>query len=286
MSSSSSSSCHQSGEEFKAELRAGKPKYGIFVNSASSAIANQLSQSGYDWLLVDMQHGLIDGSQLGALINAIHLGKSKVIVRVGGHADRAGIQQSLDLGADGILIPYVNNRKEVEEGVSCCLYPTKGTRSVYHPQPSNSAAGLLGYVGNWNKNAIVAIQIETADSIKNIEDMLSVPGLDMAFLGQNDLCMSMGLYEKYKFPEMYTSTELNAATQKLVDTANKNKVILGLFLFGTDRVGEFLKKGFTFISVGNDLHHVLTATAGHLAVLANVTKENGKEWTKKSSALI
>ena len=78
----------------------------------------------------------------------------------------------------------------------------------------------------------------------------------MLFLGQNDLCMSMGLFEKYVFPEMYTSKELMGATDKLIKAAKKNKVILGLFLFGTSRVGEFLEKGFRFISVGNDLHQL------------------------------
>jgi len=141
----------QSGEQFKAELRSGKPKFGIFVNSGSTSVAAQLSYSGYDWLLVDAQHGAMEYVTLSNMINAIHLGKSKVIVRVGGYQDRPGIQQALDLGADGILIPYVNNKKEVEEGVSCCLYPTSGTRSVYFPQPSTNEKGLLGYVPNANK---------------------------------------------------------------------------------------------------------------------------------------
>ncbi len=119
-------------------------------------------------------------------------------------------------------------------------------------------AGLLGYAGNWNNDGIIALQVETASCIENITEIAAVPGVDILFLGQNDLCMSMGLYNKYEFPHMYTSPELNAATQKLVEHARKNSVILGIFLFGTSRVGEFLEKGFTFISVGNDLHHVLT----------------------------
>src|SRR5262244_4238245 len=100
--------------------------------------------------------------------------------------------------------------------------------------------GLLGYAGNWNNNGIVALQVETADCIKNIAEIAAVPGVDILFLGQTDLCMSMGLYEKYEFPHMYTSPELGEATQTLVNEAKKNGVILGLFLFGTSRVGEFL----------------------------------------------
>ena len=130
------------------------------------------------------------------------------MVRVGGYDDRPGIQQALDLGADGVLIPYINTADEARQAVSCTSYPTAGTRSVYFPQRSMNKAGLLGYAGNFNNNGIVALQVETADCIKNIAEIAAVPGVDILFLGQNDLCMSMGLYEKYKFPDMYTSPEL------------------------------------------------------------------------------
>jgi len=275
----------QSGEHFKAELRQGKPKYGVFVNSGSPAIAGQLSHLGYDWLLIDFQHGAMDNNLLSAMINVIHLGKSKVIVRVAGYTDRGGIQQSLDLGADGILIPYINTRKEAEEAVSCCLYPTAGTRSVYFPQPATNEDGLLGYVPNANKNILISIQVETASCIEHIDDILAVKGLDMAFLGQNDLCMSMGLYEKYVFPQMYTSTELNDATHKLIAACTKHKVIPGLFLFGTDRVAEFLKLGFLFVAVGNDLHHVLTQAATHVKTLETVSAEQNKPWKRQPTKL-
>jgi 4-hydroxy-2-oxoheptanedioate aldolase len=277
---------NHTGEAFKAELKAGKPKYGIFINSASPTVAAQLSHLGYDWLLVDTQHGNMDFVTLSAMINGIHLGKAKVMVRVGGYSDRIGIQQALDLGADGILIPYINNKKEAQEGISCCYYPTQGTRSVYFPQPCTNEKGLLGYAGNVHKHILVAIQVETADCIKNIEEILAVPGLDIAFLGQNDLCMSMGLYEKYVFPQMYTSPELNEATQKLLDNCKKNHVIPGLFLFGTDRVAEFLKKGFNFISIGNDLHHIVTQAATHVKALESISSTEGKPWTHQPSAML
>jgi len=274
-----------SGAQFKAELREGKPIYGIFVNSASTAIAAQLSHLGYDWLLVDFQHGAMDNVTLSAMINAIHLGKSKVIVRVGGYQDRPGIQQSLDLGADGILIPYINTKQEAVEAVSCCLYPTTGTRSVYFPQPSTNEKGLLGYVGNANKNILVAIQVETASCIQHIDEILSVPGLDMAFLGQNDLCLSMGLFEKYVFPEMYSSKELSEAVQKMLTACTKHRKIPGLFLFGTDRVGEYLKLGFVFVAVGNDLHHVLTQAATHIKNLESISSTENKPWKHQPSNL-
>jgi 4-hydroxy-2-oxoheptanedioate aldolase len=246
-----------SGAEFKKQLREGKPKFGLFINSHSPTVVEQLAFSGYDWLLVDTQHGPMTYEKLSAMLAGISNGGARSMVRVGGYDDRPGIQQALDMGADGVLIPYINTAEEARQAVSCAKYPTVGTRSVYFPQRSMNPKGLLGYAGNWNNEGIVALQVETASCIENIAEIAAVPGVDILFLGQNDLCMSMGLYNKYEFPHMYTSPELGAATQKLVDHAKKNNVILGLFLFGTSRVGEFLDKGFTFISVGNELDQVL-----------------------------
>src|SRR5882757_7355841 len=261
------------GADFKKQLRDGQPKIGLFLNSHSPTVAEQLAHSGYDWLLVDTQHGPMGYEKLSAMLSGIANGGAKSLVRVGGYDDRPGIQQSLDMGADGVLVPYINTAEEARQAVSCMKYPTVGTRSVYFPQRSMNRAGLLGYAGNFNNDGIVALQVETASCIDNIAEIAAVPGVDILFLGQNDLCMSMGLYEKYEFPHMYTSPELGAATQKLVDHARKNNVILGLFLFGTSRVGEFLDKGFSFISIGNDLHHVLTQSSAHVADLEKIAKE-------------
>lgn len=274
-----------SGADFKAELRAGQPKFGLFLNSHSPTVAEQLAHSGYDWLLVDSQHGPMGYEKLSAMLCAIASGGAKSMVRVAGYGDRAGIQQALDLGADGVLIPYINNADEARQAVSCALYPTAGTRSVYFPQRSTNKAGLLGYVPNANKNIMVALQVETADCIKNMAEIAAVPGVDILFLGQNDLCMSMGLFETYEFPHMYTSPELQAATQTLIAEAKKNNVILGLFLFGTARVGEFLEKDFRFISIGNDLHHILTQAGAHVGALEGIAKEKGAAWSRRPTSL-
>ena len=172
-----------SGAEFKKQLRAGQPKIGLFLNSHSPTVADQMAHSGYDWLLVDSQHGPLGFETLSAMLGAISNGGAKSLVRVAGYHDRGGIQQSLDLGADGVLVPYINTAEEARQAVSCCKYPTAGTRSVYFPQRSMNKAGLLGYAGASNENTIVALQVETADCIKNIDEIAAVPGVDLLFLG-------------------------------------------------------------------------------------------------------
>ena len=273
------------GSEFKKQLHQGIPKMGLFVNSHSPTVAEQLAHSGYDWLLVDTQHGPMQNEKLSAMLSGIANGGAKSLVRVGAYNDRPGIQQALDLGADGVLIPYINTAEEARQAISCTKYPTVGTRSVYFPQRSMNKAGLLGYAGNFNKEGIIALQVETASCIENMAEIAAVPGVDILFLGQNDLCMSMGLYNKYEFPHMYTSPELDAATKKLIEHAHKNNVILGLFLFGTPRVGEFLDKGFTFFSLGNDLHHLLTQVGTYVNDVEKVSHEKGKPWKRRPTAL-
>ncbi len=136
-----------SGAEFKKQLRAGIPKLGLFVNSHSPTVVEQLAHSGYDWLLVDSQHGPMSYETLSTMLAGIASGGAKSMVRVGSYQDRPGIQQSLDTGADGILVPYINTAEEAVAAISCMRYPTAGTRSVYFPQRSMNKAGLLGLCG-------------------------------------------------------------------------------------------------------------------------------------------
>lgn len=280
----------QTGKQFKEALRKGESKFGLFLNSGSPVIAEQLSHSRYDWLLVDAQHGPLNYESMSHMLSGIRTGHAKSLVRVAGYDDRAGIQQALDAGSDGVLIPYVNTAEEVRQAVSCCYYPEpskrQGSRSVYFPQTSSNAGGLLGYTGAWNENALVAVQVETADCIENIDEIVGVEGLDIAFLGRNDLAMSMGLFEKYEFPDMYSSPELNEAVEKLLAACKKHNKIAGIFLFGTDGVEEALQQGFNFVAVGNDLHHVLVANTGMVAELRDITNRGGEQWEGQDSSLV
>src|SRR3989442_4645039 len=100
------------GAEFKKQLREGRPKLGLFLNAHSPTVAEQLAHSGYDWLLVDTQHGPMGYESLSGMLAGIANGGAKSLVRVGGYADRPSIQQALDIGADCVVIPYINNASE------------------------------------------------------------------------------------------------------------------------------------------------------------------------------
>src|ERR1051325_1082189 len=144
------------GAEFKNQMREGCPKFGLFINSHSPTVAEQLAHSGYDWMLIDTQHGPMGNETLSGMLAGVSNGGAKSMVRVGGFSDRPGIQQALDMGSDGVLVPYINNADEARQAISCTRYPTVGTRSVYFPQRSMNAKGLLGYAGAANDNVICA----------------------------------------------------------------------------------------------------------------------------------
>eukprot|EP00879_Flechtneria_rotunda_P033798 GHRR01037585.1.p1 GENE.GHRR01037585.1~~GHRR01037585.1.p1 ORF type:complete len:116 (+),score=27.66 GHRR01037585.1:285-632(+) len=112
---------------------AGKGNFGIMVASASPAIAEAIAASGIDWICIDAQHGAVTYNVLHNMLAATSSHKAKRIVRVGGPTDRFGIQQALDLGADGVMVPLVNSRSDAEEAVSYCLFPPMGQRSMAYP---------------------------------------------------------------------------------------------------------------------------------------------------------
>jgi len=165
-----------------------------------------LPNSGYDWLLVDTQHGPMGyDERLSAMLTGDRArrrqvdGPLRLLFRSSRHSTGAGHGPT-----DGILVPYINSAEEAREAVSCCRYPTEGTRSVYFPQRATNKEGLLGYVPNANKHVIVALQVETKACMTNMRRSRPSPASTILFLGQNDLCMSMGLFETYEFPKMYT----------------------------------------------------------------------------------
>ena len=172
------------GEQWKKDTQT-KSSYGLFLNSASPTVAAQLSSAGYDWLLVDTQHGPMNPETLSHMITSIHNGKARALVRVGGYADRQGIQQALDLGADGILIPMINSAEEVKKALDCMKYPMEGSRSVYFPQRSMNVDGLLGYCGRANKDIMCAFQVETHDAF-----VAASKGDLGDFFGQGDILVA------------------------------------------------------------------------------------------------
>ncbi|KXZ48797.1 hypothetical protein GPECTOR_25g381 [Gonium pectorale] len=153
-----------------------------------------LAHSGVDWLCLDMQHGAVGYAELAGLLQATASGRAKTIVRVGGPSDRFGIQQALDQGAGGVMVPLVNSVAEAREAVAYCRFPPEGCRSLVAPsralltQEGVGGPALSRYLANANRRVQVWLQVETVQCLEALDDILSsVPGIDCMFLGPADM---------------------------------------------------------------------------------------------------
>ena len=193
---------------------------GLFLNSHSPTVAEQLAHSGYDWLLVDSQHGPMGYEKLSAMLSGISNGERQVAGGSGWQdmaTARAFSSRSIWARTAYSRALHQHCRGGAASGELLPVSDDLGRARFTSRSAAPTKAACWAMPGAWNSNAIVALQVETASCIENIEEIAAVPRVDILFLGQNDLCMSMGLYNKYEFPHMYTSPELGAATNKLVE---------------------------------------------------------------------
>ena len=266
--------------EWKKTLQDGRLMMGCASNTSSTLCAELIAAQGFDFVLIDAQHSAVDPEKLRCMIQAVHAGGSKAFVRVGGHLDRIGIQQSLDLGADGILVPCVNTAEDVALAVSCAKYPVHGpgsdggTRSVYlnlRPQFPGGVVPLFKYVNEQaNKESIVMVQIETNDALENVEQICAVPGLDVAFIGPGDLATSMGLVRELGMPACWGHPRFAAAKERIAAACKSSGVVAGIWN-GTDTNGlkAAAAQGFRFMVVDAD---ILAMSSGLSAGLAEKVK--------------
>lgn len=208
--------------------------YGVFSISGSPSAVEALSLSGIDWVCIDSQHGPLSYLDIGNLIRAAKIGGAKAIVRVGGPDDRYMIQQSLDQGADGIMVPLINTAEEATQAISYCLFPPYGVRSAVYPSPatmrtvSRDENGeiiemqgpqlLSRYIANADGKVEVLLQIETKKSLDNLDQILAVNNYDGLFLGPADLALSLGLLKKHgDLQAALSSSEMDEINANLVD---------------------------------------------------------------------
>ena len=231
---------------FKAEVLRREPKFGMFLGSRMDVgLARRLSKGGHDWLAVMAD----DGSEsrcpeepetIGALIEAIAEGSAKPMVRVA-RCEANCIRRALELGARGLIIPGVGSAAEAKQAVACCRQP-------FAPNSGGAAHSVEDiYAQLVRQEILIAIQVDTKACIANIEAIAAVPGVDVLFLPESMARMMAPAEDKEE--------TCNAAVDKLLLHAQKNRnlgKVLGAFLFGTARVEEFVSKGFTFFSIGND----------------------------------
>jgi len=224
----------------------GRKATNCWLSIPSPLTAEMLAHQGWDSLTIDMQHGAVDYAAMLAMLAAVSASEAVPIVRVS--ENRSGeIGRALDAGATGVMCPTVNTADEAARFVAACRYAPAGVRSV-GPLRAALYAGA-DYVARANDTVLAIAQIETATALAHVNEIARVPGLDMLFVGPNDLGLSMG--------RVATSDQTDPVVVEAIDAvlaaARMAGIHAGIYCRAPEYGATMMKKGFDLVTVVGDL---------------------------------
>ncbi|KAA9015745.1 HpcH/HpaI aldolase family protein [Niallia endozanthoxylica] len=231
----------------KKKIGQSKNVFGTWIMTNSLDNAEILGHTGVDFIMIDAEHGSMDIESAGRMVSVIRGTQATPLLRVAGN-EKSLIKKGLDTGASGIMIPMVNTKAEAEEAVSNCKYPPVGVRGIGAGRAvlfGAAAAEYEDYYAQANEEVLVILQIEHYTAVENIEEILSVPNIDIAFIGPYDLSTSMGLQGQLNHPDVLESC------QKVIEACDKFNVTPGIMTW-TDGIEQHLNMGFQFLLGGID----------------------------------
>ena len=249
----------------------GEQTIGLWLSLANTYSAEAMSKLGFDWVCVDMQHGLTDYTDLVNMLPAISNSDATPLVRVPWN-EPYEIMKALDAGAYGVIVPMVNNREEAEQAVMACRYPPLGNRSF---GPIRGALyGGRGYALEANDQIACIAMIETAEGIANADEIMSTSGLNGIYIGPADLALSMGLPAMGDQPQ----DEHLVVVKELFEKCKAHKIAAGIHTSSLEYAQKYLALGFNFVTLGSESGHMAKNAARELAA-ARGTAEAKREST-------
>jgi 4-hydroxy-2-oxoheptanedioate aldolase len=255
--------------EALAKWRAGQQTLGGWLSMNNTHIAEMMAHAGFDWLCVDMQHGLIDYEDLRNMLPAISTTEVTPLVRAAGNLPFQ-IMKILDAGAMGVIVPLVNTRAEAELAVGACLYPPLGYRSF---GPIRAALyGGQGYAAQANGEIACIAMIETREGVENLEAIVTTPHLGGVYIGPNDLALSLGMPARGDTDEpLHLST-----VETILKTCKRHKVPVGIHTSSLEWSHRRLEAGFDFVTIGSDAGFVMVGAAGALTAMRGVKQKEAE----------
>jgi 4-hydroxy-2-oxoheptanedioate aldolase len=240
----------------KRQIRAGKAQFGSLLNFGDPLVAEMMASVGFDWLLVDTEHGPIDLATMAQMFAVVTRYPVAPLARVHALAEE-NVKRVLDAGAWGVLAPNVRTREEAELLVAACKYPPAGVRSLGAGRFALSfRTDAPTYFARANDELLVIVQIEHVDAIKQLDAILSVPGVDACYIGPNDLCASMGLAPALE----PAHPEFEQAAQAVLAAARRHGVAPGIHCATPETVNRRIREGWMLVGLVND-QRFLTAAA-------------------------
>ena len=247
----------------KAKWQRGEPTFGGWLLIPSSFAAEVMARQGFDYLCVDMQHGLIGYQVALEMLQAIGTTDTVPLVRVPRN-DFGMINKMLDAGAHGIVIPMVNSAEEAREAVRACRYAPEGARS-FGPSRAALSAGP-DYFATANQSVACIPMIETREAVEALDEILAVPGIDAIYVGPNDLSISLGLPPAPDNPGAYQE-----AYQRIAKACAAHGVTAGIHA-NPNLAGKHLATGYRLITIASDLGGL---AAGAARDLRSVREQSG-----------
>jgi 4-hydroxy-2-oxoheptanedioate aldolase len=243
------------------------------LSLGSILAARFLARAGWAWLTVDVEHSLVGWETTTHMLGAIADAGCTALVRVPSNRHE-NIKRALDNGAHGIVVPMVNSRAEAEAAVAATRYPPAGNRSVGGSVHALNFAGTAAeYYAHANEEVLVVLQCEHITAVENADTIFSVPGIDVIYVGPNDLAASM------RSPEgRPPSGEATAQANKhILATCRKYGVAAGYHCMSGEEARHRIEEGWQFLAVGSELRMMLE---GSSAALDRVGRRHQTEMAK------
>lgn len=235
------------------------PTTGYFAMAAGTLQLERLAGLGYDYVVLDAQHGSYSAHDLADSVRAVEVGGIPAFVRVS-DCTIGEIGRALDTGAAGVIVPLVNERTEAEAAVAASKYPPLGLRSRGVARTSEFLTGTLEEI---NESTVVLCMIETRHGLEEVEAIASTPGLDGLYIGPNDLSIGLG---GYGLGDPAIAEEFDAALQRILHAADAAGITVVIHTAGGEVARARRAVGFRHVTIANDLNHLCAAAAHHLAV--------------------
>jgi len=216
-----------------------------WLSIPSSFSAEVMAHQGFDSLTVDMQHGVIDYQTAVTMLQAISTTPVIPLARVPWN-DPALLMKILDAGVYGVICPMINTRAQAEALVQSCKYPPRGYRS-WGPVRASIYAGS-DYGDRANQDIVVMPMIETAEALKNLDDILSVPGVDAVYVGPSDLSLALGLKPRLD----QTDPPVVEAQQKIVEACKRHGIAAGIHNNTAGYALKMVASGYQFVTLASD----------------------------------
>lgn len=236
----------------------------------SAVSAEAMAVHGWDSLTIDMQHGLIGYSEMLGILSAIDRTQVVPLVRVPS-LESGIIGKVLDAGALGVICPMINTAQQAAALVRAMRYAPQGGRSFGPVRPVMRYGP--GYVASANEECLAIAQIETAEALRNLESILAVDGLDVAYVGPSDLALDMGYTPAFDTEE----PALLAAFEQIVETANRHGVVAAMHCGSPAYARRMSEMGFRFVTIGSDVGFLLESAARSLQEFRG-SDEQGKSF--------